>query len=67
MLFERLIANRMLGRDEKNFSRPLVRIATVTIALGVLVMIMSVCILRGFQREITNKVVGFGSHITIRS
>ena len=30
-------------------------------------MIMAVCILRGFQREITDKVVGFGSHITIRS
>ncbi|MCR5065526.1 MAG: FtsX-like permease family protein [Bacteroidales bacterium] len=67
MTFERIIANRMLGRDEHNFSRPLIRIATITIALGVVVMIMAVCILRGFQREITNKVVGFGSHITIRS
>lgn len=67
MRFERIIANRMLGRDKHNFSRPLVRIATITIALGVVVMIMSLCILRGFQREISNKVVGFGSHITIRS
>lgn len=67
MRYERLIANRMLGRDEHNFSRPLVRIATVTIALGIVVMVMAVCILRGFQREITNKVVGFGSHITLRS
>ncbi len=57
----------MLGRDEHNFSRPLVRIATITIALGVVVMILALCILRGFQREITNKVVGFGSHISIRS
>lgn len=57
----------MLGRDEHNFSRPLVRIATITIALGIVVMIMAMCILRGFQREITNKVVGFGSHISIRS
>lgn len=67
MRYERLIANRMLGRDEHNFSRPLVRIATITIALGVVVMILALCILRGFQREITNKVVGFGSHISIRS
>ena len=43
------------------------RIAVYTIALGVLVMIMAVCILRGFQNEITAKVVGFGSHINIRS
>lgn len=67
MSFERLIARRFLQRDKSNFSRPLVNIATYTIALGVVVMIMAVCILRGFQREITEKVVGFGSHITIRS
>ena len=57
----------MLGRDEHSFSRPLVRIATITIATGIVVMILSLCILRGFQREITSKVVGFGSHISIRS
>ena len=57
----------MLGRDEHSFSRPLVRIATITIATGIVVMILSLCILRGVQREITSKVVGFGSHISIRS
>lgn len=67
MSFERLIASRFLSRDKSNFSRPLVRIAIYTVALGVLVMVMAVSILRGFQNEITNKVVGFGSHITIRS
>lgn len=67
MSFERLIARRFLQRDKSNFSRPLVSIATYTIALGVVVMILAVSILRGFQKEITDKVVGFGSHITIRS
>lgn len=67
MNFERLIASRFLQRDKNNFSRPLVNIATYTIALGVVVMIMAVCILRGFQQQITEKVVAFGSHITIRS
>lgn len=66
-MFEHLIARRFLSKDKNNFSRPLVRIATITVALGVLVMIMSVSILRGFQKEITDKVVGFGAHITIRS
>lgn len=47
-------------------SAPLVRIAVCSIALGVLVMIMSVSILRGFQKEITRKVVGFGSHIVVQ-
>jgi lipoprotein-releasing system permease protein len=42
-----------------------VSIATYSIALGVLVMVMSVCILRGFQGQIRQKVVGFGSHIVV--
>ena len=67
MFYERLIAKRFLRRDKNNFSRPLINIATCTISLGVVVMIMSVSILRGFQKEITYKVVGFGSHISIRS
>lgn len=67
MKYERLIARRFLTRDKNSFSRPLVRIATYTIALGVVVMIMAVSILRGFQKQITDKVVGFGSHITIHS
>lgn len=67
MQFEKLIASRFLQRDKSNFSRPLVNIAAYTITLGVVVMIMAVSILRGFQQQITDKVVGFGSHITLRS
>lgn len=48
-------------------SAPLVKIAIASIALGVLVMVMSVCILRGFQNEITRKVAGFGSHIVVQN
>lgn len=66
MRFERLIAKKFLHRGE-GFSSSLVRIATWSIALGVLVMILSVAILRGFQQEIEQKVVGFGSHIVVRS
>lgn len=50
---------------DRGFSGPLSVIAVVGIALGVTVMVMAVSILRGFQADITNKVVGFGSHITI--
>ena len=67
MTFEHLIASRFLTGDKNSFSRPLVRIATYTIALGVLVMIMAMSILRGFQKQISDKVVGFGSHITLHS
>lgn len=67
MFFERFIAQRFLPKDQKSFSGPLVKIATYSIALGVLVMVASVCILRGFQGEIRQKAVGFGSHIVVKN
>ena len=65
MTFESFIAKRFLPRDRNTYAGPLVSIATYSIALGVLVMVMSVCILRGFQGQIRQKVVGFGSHIVV--
>lgn len=67
MKFERFIAKRFMPRskDGGGFSGPLSVIAVASIALGVVVMVMAVSILRGFQGEIANKVVGFGSHLTV--
>lgn len=65
--FERFIAQKFLPRDRNHFSGPLVEIATYSIALGVIVMVMAVSILHGFQKEISRKVVGFGSHIVVKS
>ena len=50
-----------------SFSGPLSSIAVAGIALGVLVMVMAVSILRGFQADIGGKVAGFGGHLTVRS
>ncbi|MBO4752900.1 MAG: ABC transporter permease [Bacteroidales bacterium] len=66
-MFERFIAGRFLSHKRGSFSAPLVRIATYSIALGVLVMAMSVSILQGFQKAISDKVVGFGSHIVVKN
>jgi len=44
---------------------PAVRIAMIGIALGLAVMILSVAIIIGFKKEVSNKVIGFGSHIQI--
>ena len=52
---------------EGGFSGPLSSIAVVGIALGVVVMVMAVSILRGFQDDISGKVAGFGSHMTVTS
>lgn len=69
MSFERFIARRFMPRRgrEGGFSGPLSSIAVVGIALGVVVMVMAVSILRGFQGDISGKVAGFGSHMTVTS
>ncbi|WP_232066357.1 MULTISPECIES: ABC transporter permease [Hymenobacter] len=41
------------------------KIAIVSIALGVAVMIVSFAILEGFRNEIQSKIFSFGSHLTI--
>lgn len=57
---------RMLRHeDARQMSRPIVRIATTGIAVGMILMIVSVAIVRGFQREIREKVIGFGSHVQV--
>lgn len=65
--FELFIAKRILSRDKGNFSRPIVRISLVSIALGLAVMIISVAVTTGFKSAISDKVTGFASHIQITS
>ncbi|MBI2968166.1 MAG: ABC transporter permease [Bacteroidetes bacterium] len=46
-------------------TRPIIRIATASVALGTAVMITALAVLSGFKKEIREKVIGFGSHIQI--
>lgn len=46
-------------------SRPAIRIATLGVAIGLAVMLVSVCVVLGFKHSIRDKVVGFGGHITV--
>ncbi|MDR0681517.1 MAG: ABC transporter permease [Dysgonamonadaceae bacterium] len=67
MNFEFFIAKRIYfnKEGEKQISPPAIRIALISIALGLVVMILSVAIVVGFKKEVRNKVIGFGSHIQI--
>lgn len=51
--------------SQQKVSRPAIRIATAGVAIGLAVMIVSVCIVLGFKHTIRDKVIGFGSHITV--
>ena len=61
------IAKRIRGSESKDneLSKPIIRIATLGVGLGIAVMILATSIVTGFQQEIRNKVIGFGSHIQI--
>lgn len=59
------IARRIIRKDSFNYSRPIIRIAILSIVLGLSMMILAVAILTGFQNEISGKVTGFGAHIRI--
>jgi lipoprotein-releasing system permease protein len=61
------IATRIITGKSNSISRPVVRIAALGITLGIAIMIVSLSIVTGFQEEIRNKVIGFGSHIQIKS
>jgi lipoprotein-releasing system permease protein len=48
-------------------SRPAIRIATVGVAIGLMVMIVTVCVVLGFKHTIRDKVAGFGGHIQVQN
>lgn len=62
---ELFIAKRIVTRNKTNFSQPIVKIAIISIALGLTIMFLSIAVLTGFQIEIRNKLVGFGGHIQV--
>ncbi len=67
MNVELFIAERIISKSKANFSKPIVRLGVISVALGLSVMIISVAIVTGFQQQIRDKVIGFGSHIVITS
>ncbi len=52
-------------QNKEQASRPAIRIATIGVAIGIIVMLLSTCIILGFKQTIKNKVVGFGGHIQV--
>ncbi|MBR2205525.1 MAG: ABC transporter permease [Prevotella sp.] len=51
--------------DKRKVSRPAIRIAIVGVAIGLMVMIVTVCVVLGFKHTIRDKVAGFGGHIQV--
>lgn len=59
------IARRTALSYTSSFTRIIVRIAIIAIALSLTVMILTTSVIEGFKKEITQKVFGFWGHIHI--
>lgn len=51
--------------ERRKVSRPAIRVATIGVAVGLAVMLISVSVVFGFKHTIRDKVVGFGSHLQV--
>ncbi|NQU35672.1 MAG: ABC transporter permease [Bacteroidetes bacterium] len=65
MNFEYFIARRLTSGRKNNLSKPVVRISTISIALGLALMIISVAVVIGFKKSVSEKVMGFATHIQL--
>lgn len=66
-MFTWFVAKRLFaaGGSSGRASRLATGIATAGVAIGLMVMLVSVAIVLGFQREVQDKVLGFGAHIKV--
>ncbi len=65
MNIAQFIAQRTALSYTSSFTKIIVRIAIVAIALSLTVMILTTSVIEGFKKEITQKIFGFWGHIHI--
>lgn len=65
MRSDRFIASRIFQQGKGHVSAGIVRIAVLSVALGIAVMLVSVAVVVGFKQQIRDKVIGFVAHIQI--
>ena len=62
----RFISSRIFSLSKENLSSIVMKIAMISIALGVSIMLISISVVVGFKNQIRDKVVGFVSPIQIQ-
>lgn len=65
MQLESFIARRLLRKGKSGTSTGVVRLAVVSVAVGLAVMIIAVSVVVGFKQQIRDKVIGFVAHIQV--
>ena len=59
------LSKKLIPRDSQRISKPIITVSVISVALGVIILILAFAITTGFKNEIKEKMVGFGSHIEI--
>ena len=69
MMLPLFLARRIYGSGDKSqkVSKPAISIATLGVAIGLAVMIITVSVVLGFKHTIRDKAIGFGSHIKVEN
>lgn len=67
MDFSYFVGKKIATSSEKSFTRLIIRLAVAGVALSIAVMLLAVGVVKGFQNQIRNKVIGFDGHIHIRN
>ncbi len=65
MNFSYFIASKVAQSGKQSFSRLIIRIAIIAVALSVSVMVIATALIRGFKNEISSKIFDFWGHIHI--
>ena len=59
------ISRRLAASGQRTFSRFIIRMAVVSVAISIAVMIVSTALITGFKNQISEKIFGFWGHIHI--
>jgi lipoprotein-releasing system permease protein len=51
--------------EDKKVSRPITKIAMISIALAMIINIVTIAVVTGFQNQVRDKVIGFGAHALV--
>ena len=67
MNLEFFLAHRLYStrKGKRRLSRPAVTIAQCGVAVGTIVMFLSISIIVGFKNQVREKIIGFGGHIQL--
>jgi len=62
----RFISNRISDTGTQSFTSSVTKIAIISIAIGLAIMIVSFAILEGFRNEIQTKIFSFAAHLQVK-